>query len=291
MTVSVIIPCYNQGHFLAEAIGSVLAQDHPETEIIVVNDGSYDNTSEVASKFPAVICIDQENQGLSTARNNGFKKSTGKFIIFLDSDDKLSAGAIANGLKVLLASPDATFAYGRLRRIDVKGNVENIRREPESRENYYHDLLQRNYIPTPGMVVFRRSALEKFGLFNPRRSESADYDIYLRMSRCANIVSHQSIAVDRRMHGDNMSANAANMLVVTLKVHKSQWKYARHDSRLRAAYKDGGRNWRRFYGDQLIDQFANNFSQREWKKCCQQSWILIRQCKYRLWLKLKGGKS
>lgn len=286
MTVSVIIPCYNQGHFLAEAIESVLSQDYPETEVIVVNDGSHDNTSEVAGKFPGVICINQQNQGLSTARNNGFKKSAGEYIIFLDSDDKLPENAIMKGLEVLLVSPDAAFAYGRLRRIDVNGNGQSTRQEPESRENYYHDFLQRNYIPTPGMVIFRRSALKQYGLFNPKFSESADYDIYLRMTRCAKIVSHQTIAVDRRMHGDNMSANAANMLVVTLKVHKSQWKYAKHEPGLRAAYKNGGRNWRRFYGDQLIDQCAQSFKKRESSKFCRQAWILLKHCKYRLWLRL-----
>src|SRR5918994_3496665 len=69
--VSVVIPCYNQAHFLGEAIESVLAQSHPNFELIVVDDGSPDNTTEVAARYPEVRLIRQENQGLSAARNSG----------------------------------------------------------------------------------------------------------------------------------------------------------------------------------------------------------------------------
>ena len=69
--VSVIIPCYRQAHYLGEAIESVLAQTHPEVEIVVVDDGSPDHTAEVAAAYPGVRCVRQRNQGLSAARNSG----------------------------------------------------------------------------------------------------------------------------------------------------------------------------------------------------------------------------
>lgn len=87
--VSIIIPCYKQAHFLAEAIESALAQDYDNFEVIVVNDGSPDNTSEVAKRYP-VSLIEQENKGLSAARNAGIKASTGSWILPLDADNKLA---------------------------------------------------------------------------------------------------------------------------------------------------------------------------------------------------------
>lgn len=87
-SVSIIIPCYNQAHWLSEAIESCLAQTVKPLEIIVVNDGSSDNTNEVARKYP-VILVEKENGGLSSARNAGIKVAKGKYVLTLDADDKL----------------------------------------------------------------------------------------------------------------------------------------------------------------------------------------------------------
>src|SRR5215217_8951250 len=111
--VSVIIPCYNQAHFLSEAIQSVLAQSYPHFEIIVVDDGSTDTTSQVASRYPEVRCIRQNNQGLSGARNSGFAQSKGSYLVFLDADDRLLPGALETGLECLKAHPECAFVSGR----------------------------------------------------------------------------------------------------------------------------------------------------------------------------------
>ena len=76
--ISVVIPCYNQAHYLGEAIESVLAQSYPYFEIVVIDDGSTDNTSEVAGRYHGVRCIRQDNQGLSAARNSGLRHSVGE---------------------------------------------------------------------------------------------------------------------------------------------------------------------------------------------------------------------
>src|ERR687890_1245755 len=101
--VSVVIPCYNQAHFLGEAIESVLAQSYKDFEIIVVDDGSPDNTSEVAARYPGVRCVRQENQGLAGARNTGIRESKGEYLVFLDADDRLLAEALEVGVKNLEA--------------------------------------------------------------------------------------------------------------------------------------------------------------------------------------------
>ncbi len=105
--ISVIIPCYKYAHYLKECIDSVKAQTYPVHEIIVVNDGSPDNTSEIAREL-GVILVEKENGGLSSARNAGIKVATGEYIMALDADDKLVPGAIAE--HVSLITDDLTIA-------------------------------------------------------------------------------------------------------------------------------------------------------------------------------------
>src|SRR5687767_1956410 len=85
--VSVVVTCYNHGRFLADAIQSLIRQTYNKIEIIVVDDGSTDNTASVASSFPEVKYLHQPNAGLSAARNTGIHNSTGSFLVFLDADD------------------------------------------------------------------------------------------------------------------------------------------------------------------------------------------------------------
>ena len=103
--VSVVIPCWNQARFLGEAIQSVLRQTYGNTEIIVVDDGSSDETSIVARSFPGVRCIGQKNGGLASARNTGLSASRGDYVIFLDADDRLLPIAIQAGLNCLAQHP------------------------------------------------------------------------------------------------------------------------------------------------------------------------------------------
>lgn len=254
MSVSIIIPCYNQGGFLGEAIESALRQSVSPAEIIVVDDGSTDATRRVAKSFPGVDYVYQENQGLCAARNAGFATSRGEYVLFLDSDDRLLQNAVAVGLEALRRRPEAAFAYGRMGRIAPHGVTIGQRREPPH-EQPYLDLFTGNFIPTPGMVLFRRSTLAELGLFDPRWPASADYDIYLRTARTRSIVGHGEIVVERRVHPDSMSADPALMLRSTLATHRKHWQMApRSDPAFRKAYVEGRRLWRAWYGYQLALQ-------------------------------------
>src|SRR5262247_1452486 len=120
-TVSVVIPCFNQGDFLGDAITSAMTQDGVLAEIIVVDDGSTDDTREVAAAFPDARYIHQENAGLSAAPDTGLSVATGEFVVFLDSDDRLLPGALAAGVAALSQHPEAALAYGRYVNIDRWG--------------------------------------------------------------------------------------------------------------------------------------------------------------------------
>jgi cellulose synthase/poly-beta-1,6-N-acetylglucosamine synthase-like glycosyltransferase len=124
--ISVVIPCYNQSQFLADAIESVLRQTWPDVELIVVDDGSTDATRLVAQQFAAVRYLHQSNQGLSAARNAGLALSTGQFVAFLDSDDRLLPRGLECGAGYLMAHPQCAFVHGDYRRIAEDGSLTHI---------------------------------------------------------------------------------------------------------------------------------------------------------------------
>jgi len=109
--VSIVIPCFNHASFLSDAIRSCLAQTHSNLEILVVDDGSTDNTSEVIRQFPQVHYIYQDNAGVAAARNRGWRQARGEFVQFLDADDYLLPTKIQRCLDVFMANPDVGVVY------------------------------------------------------------------------------------------------------------------------------------------------------------------------------------
>jgi glycosyl transferase family 2 len=158
--VSVVIPCYNQARFLGDAIESVLAQTYPHFEIVVVDDGSTDNTSEVASRYPRVRCIRQENRGLAGARNTGIRQSNGGYLVFLDADDRLLPEALEAGLRHLKERPECAFVSGHCRFIGVDGSSLPTPPQTPIEGNHYESLLRTCYIWMPAAVMYQRVLLE-----------------------------------------------------------------------------------------------------------------------------------
>src|SRR5689334_17614281 len=112
LTVSVVIPTYNYGRFLAEAIESALSQTRPPGEIIVVDDGSTDDTASIVKGFDAhVKYIKQENAGVCAARNRGVNESTGELIAFLDADDRFEPTAIEKQAAIFESEPEVGLVY------------------------------------------------------------------------------------------------------------------------------------------------------------------------------------
>lgn len=124
--VSIIIPAYNCEKYIADAINSCINQNYSNIEIIVVNDGSTDSTKEIVEEFlvdPRVKLINQENQGVSTARNVGINNSSGKYITFLDSDDTLAPDTIRKNIDLFSLYPDVAWLFFPIQRIDMNGNA------------------------------------------------------------------------------------------------------------------------------------------------------------------------
>ena len=241
--VSIVIPCYNQAHFLHDAIQSVLSQTHTHFEIIVVDDGSTDNTAEVASGYPQVRLIRQQNQGLSAARNTGLRESTCEYLVFLDSDDRLLPDALATGLKYLRANPECAFVSGHYRLINADGEPQQTNPQPHVDAEHYMALLQNNYITVPASVMYRREIFQTVGDFDTSLKSSEDYDLYLRISRAHPVYCHGQLVAEYRAHGSNMSSNSERMLKATLSVHGRQWPYVKGNRKYEQAYRRGRRYW------------------------------------------------
>jgi glycosyltransferase involved in cell wall biosynthesis len=241
--VSVVIPCFNQGHFLGEAIESVAAQTYEPIETIVVDDGSTDDTFAIATNY-GVQCIRQPNSGLPRARNAGMKAASGQLLLFLDADDVLAPDAIAAGVACLENRPEAAFAFGQP---DIPG-IAPARLPPRVESDFYRRLLERNYIGMPGLVLYRRSVLDAEGGFAVRLDAAADYDLYLRIARRLPIAFCADMHGTYRRHSESMSNDSMRMFRGNSLALRSQRKYVRGSKELCDAYRRGIENVRRVYG-------------------------------------------
>jgi glycosyltransferase involved in cell wall biosynthesis len=252
--ISVVIPSYNHAHFLGDAIRSVLAQEYPRVEIVVVNDGSTDNTRETVAPFAGVQYVEQVNRGLASARNAGLAVCCGEFVIFLDADDRLLPGALETGMRQLSARPDAAFAAGFSRFISREGLPQPTDQPARpADEHRYVTLLRRNRVRNPATVMFRREIVERVGGFSSEVDATADYDIYLRISRTHSVIFHEQVVAEYRKHGQNMSENAALMLRQLLRVMRRQRPHLTDPVR-RQAFEEGLAHIRSYYGDRVMTQ-------------------------------------
>jgi glycosyltransferase involved in cell wall biosynthesis len=276
--VTVVIPCYNQAPFLSEAIESVLSQSYPNFEVVVVDDGSTDNTSQVASRYAeaGVRLIRQENRGPSAARNRSLDEARGKYVVFLDSDDRLLPEALEVGVRELESHPECAFVFGRLRVVGTEGSYVGAPLPPYIRTDYYGALLRDNYIGTPGVAMFRRSVFDSVGGFDTSLHAAEDYDLYLRVASEFPIHHHDRLVVSWRRHGANTSHDSARMLKATLKMLRSQQERVRGAKEYEEASKQGIKSWRALYTNALFKDMLVHVRKREWKQVLWDMSGLIR---------------
>ena len=266
--VSVVIPCYNQARFLREAIESVLAQTCGRSEIVVVNDGSTDNTVSVANAYSGVECVSHRNQGRSVARNAGLARVKSDYVVFLDADDRLLPKAFETGLDHFAAHPYAAFVAGRCVKLSEDGIQRNTHYPPVVEHNHYLRLLIGNYIWMPGTVMFRTSILREVGGFDfdPGITGSEDYQLYLRITRRHRIACHDQVVAEYRQHDSSTSRDSMLMIRSTLSVLYAQRDAVKGDPRARRVLRQGIRNWQNFYGDQLVSAAREQLRARKWKR-------------------------
>lgn len=206
-TVSIIIPTYNYGAFVGKAIESALNQSYEDLEVIVVDDGSKDDTAERVRAFAdkRVRYIYQENRGLPGARNTGIRASRGEFLAFLDADDQYHEEKLARQVAILQAHPVVGLTY--CDRLYVDGEDKALRWRQAPRMVSLTDLVT-GYPFTPSDVVMRREWAFDVGLFDESfRANSEDLDFHLRLqlkgclfARTPSALGYRQILSDRRFN-------------------------------------------------------------------------------------------
>ncbi len=182
-TVSVIIPTYNLATHLPEAIASVHTQQFPDVEIIVVDDGSTDDTAKVLEALTEsgdLRWFRQNNAGAAAARNRGIQEARGGWIAFLDADDLWLPGKLAAQLQQLREHPEAVFSYTDVR-LRSESNLERDLACGTDGQPLFLRLLGGNLFATP-TVMIRRDCFEEIGLFNTELRTGEDWDMWMRLA-------------------------------------------------------------------------------------------------------------
>ena len=182
--VSVIIPTYNREEFITETINSVLNQTYKDFEIIVVDDGSTDNTKQKLESFKLKIkLIEQKNSERAIARNNGVRNSKGEYLAFLDSDDVWIKNKLEKQVELLDSKPEVILTYGQSLRINEHGQkIKIAKRQIEGYSGeVFENLLLRNFIASPTPII-RREYFDKTEGFQTKYIPYEDWEFWLRFS-------------------------------------------------------------------------------------------------------------
>ena len=211
--ISVVIPTYNHVRFLADAIQSALRQSYPTVEIIVVDDGSTDNTHTLVESFgERVHYIWQENRGLSGARNTGIAAAQGEYIALLDADDFWEPTYLETVHRALTADSRLGAVYTGLQFVNSKGE-----RLPQPcvatvPSNQLYDRLLDGEFFAPSAVLVRQSCFAQVGVFDVTLRASEDWDMWLRVAQVYGFAGIAQPLLNYRVHGSNMSGDPEYML-------------------------------------------------------------------------------
>jgi len=207
--VSIIIPTYNRGWIIKEAIESVLAQDFIDFELIVVDDGSTDNTSEILHSYREDITVlRQNNKGVSAARNRGLSEASGRFIAFLDSDDLWLPQKLSRQVDFFNSNPDAMIC--QTEEIWVRNGV---RVNPKKRHKKLSGMIFERSLAlclvSPSAVMIKRRLFDEIGVFDETLPACEDYDLWLRIScRHPVFLIDTPLIIKRGGHSDQLSASS-----------------------------------------------------------------------------------
>jgi glycosyltransferase involved in cell wall biosynthesis len=220
--VSVVIPAYNSADRVKEAIESVLAQSYSNFEIIVVDDGSTDNTERTLRYFGEQIrYFKQQNQGVSSARNAGIRNSRGEYVAFLDSDDIWASDKLAGQVPVLDGDPEVGLVYCDWSVMSGETVLRaSYHKNLRPASGYvFNELIQRGFVLTSGVVV-RRSCLEDVGCFDTTLTIAQDYDLWLRISYCWKIQLVDKCLFTKRSFDGSLSTNLTRTAVERIELYR-----------------------------------------------------------------------
>jgi glycosyltransferase involved in cell wall biosynthesis len=203
--VSIITPSYNQARFLPETIQSVLSQDYPHLEYIIIDGGSSDGSAEIIRQHASQLAwwISEPDQGQTDALNKGFSHAHGDILAWLNSDDTYQPGAVRQAVDSLLAHPQAAMVYGDANLVDEAGKV--IGRFPARQTNLKRMLRGSVHIPQQS-TFFWGHLWQQVGPLDPSFHFAMDYDLWVRLAEIAPLVYVPKLWANFRLHGEGKTS-------------------------------------------------------------------------------------
>ena len=223
--VSIVTPSFNQAPFLEQTLRSVLEQDYPNLEYIVIDGGSTDGSLEIIHKYADRLAYwqSQPDQGQTDAINQGFARASGEILAWLNSDDLLLPGAVSAAVRALQAHPEAAMVYGDALLINAEGKT--IGKFPAAQTDYRK--LRRGYVHIPQQASFFRADLwRQVAPLDVSFYFAMDYDLWVRLAALAPLVYVPQLWAAFRLHGEAKSIAADDRC----------WP-----EMLRVHYRDGGK--------------------------------------------------
>ena len=209
--VSVIIPTYNRGHLIHEALESVSSQTYQDFEVIVVDDGSSDQTRSILEAVPTdkkVRYILQENRGSASARNRGGEEAIGEYLAFLDSDDLFLPTKLEKQTAVLDANSEFAMVQSYFEKFRTSGEELGTRETTFFSGHVYPQILTYwSYLLNPSCILIRKSVFEELGGFDESMHSAEDLDFFRRVARKYPIGLIPEVLAKIRVHPGNKTAD------------------------------------------------------------------------------------
>ena len=181
MDITVVIPTYNRYEFLQRALESVYSQSYMPSEVIIIDDGSTDSTSQIISQFPHAKYYFQKNSGVSSARNLGIKNSTCQWVAFLDSDDTWHVDKLREHVKFHKQNPEILMSYTDEKWIRNSVEVQVSKKFQKFEGDIFENCLS-HCIIAPSATLMHKDLLNEVGLFDEDLEVCEDYDLWLRVA-------------------------------------------------------------------------------------------------------------
>jgi glycosyltransferase involved in cell wall biosynthesis len=205
--VSIVTPSYNQARFLEATIESVLGQDYPNLEYLIVDGGSTDGSLEIIQRYSQRLAwwVSEPDRGQTDAINKGFARAGGQILAWLNSDDTYLPGTVSEAVAYLQAHPEAGMVYGDANLVDENGAL--LGRFPARQTDYAR--LRRGYVHIPQQAAFFRGDLwRRVGPLDPSFFFAMDYDLWVRIAKIAPLHYHPRLWADFRLHGSAKTSHS-----------------------------------------------------------------------------------
>jgi glycosyltransferase involved in cell wall biosynthesis len=239
-TVSIVIPTYNRARSIGHSIKSVLNQTYQDFEVIIVDDGSTDNTKEVVGNFndERVRYIrHEENKGEAAARNTGIKFAGGKYIAFQDSDDEWLPEKLAKQIELFKdVSPHIGVVYtGFLKKENSEKTYIPFCWVRQKEGDIHKELLKGNFIGSP-VVLIRKECFKKAGVFDERLRNLVDWEMWIRISKHYHFKCIDEPLVVAHYHSDNISDDKSSLIEALELVLEKNFDEFKKQKKLLARY-------------------------------------------------------